>query len=65
MAVVQIYPAEVLLAESLEFAQGLAGLGANRRVMGSMKGRTKGHVARGILGPGRLGAVKRPQRFPI
>ena len=41
VAVAQIHPAEALLAESLKFAQGLAALGANRRVMGSMKGRTK------------------------
>lgn len=44
-----IHPPETLFQEALRFAEGQAKLGANRRVMGSMKGRMKGHVARGIL----------------
>lgn len=47
--VCQIHPPEKLWAATLKFTEGLTKLGKGRKVMGSLKGRTKGHVARGIL----------------
>ena len=45
--VCQIHPPETLFEETLIFAEGLARLA--RQTYGSIKGRTKGHVARGLL----------------
>ena len=47
--VCQVHPPETLFAETLKFTEGLARLGAARKTYGSIKGRTKGHVARGLL----------------
>ena len=45
----QTHSPETLFAETLKFAEQQAKLGANRKIMASMKGRIKGHVARGIF----------------